>query len=148
MDSEVKEIRINQWKNIIIQACNSGMSKTAWCRENNVKPRQFFYWQRVIRWQELKVANKCADKSISTSIVPQNGTAEPMLDDGNAFVELPLPCDGSITEHRNQDTDGTGSLRTECLKPDAMIQIRGCQIFIGEGTSERTLQTVLKVFNV
>ena len=44
--------------------------------------------------------------------------------------------------------DRSASVRTECLKPDAMIQIRGCQIFIGEGTSERTLQTVLRAFDV
>lgn len=70
------------------------------------------------------------------------------MDNRDAFVELPLTCDESAAEHREPDFNDTGSVRTEFLKPDAMIQIRGCQIFIGESTSERTLQTVLRAFNV
>jgi hypothetical protein len=148
MDAEVREIRLNQWKSIIMQACKSGMSKTAWCQENNVKLRQFFYWQGVIRRHEINAAKKCSDRSASTSIVPQSESNQPDTGNRDAFVELPLTCDEPVAEHREPDSNDTGSVRTECLKPDAMIQIRGCQIFIGEGTSERTLQTVIRAFNV
>jgi len=102
----------------------------------------------VIRRHEINAAKKCSDRSAPTSIVPQSESNQPDMDNRDAFVELPLTCDESATEHREPDSNDTGSVRTECLKPDAMIQIRGCQIFIGEGTSERTLQTVLRAFNV
>ena len=47
MDQEVNIIRIENWKRLILEANNSGLSKTEWCRQNNISSKTFFYWQSV-----------------------------------------------------------------------------------------------------
>lgn len=37
MDKDVRAVRINYWKKIIVQACSSGVSKSEWCREMPMK---------------------------------------------------------------------------------------------------------------
>ena len=49
MDTHTHDIRMSQWTSII-QKCNtSGMTKKQWCQDNNIKEKQFYYWQRRIR---------------------------------------------------------------------------------------------------
>lgn len=52
MDKITHEMRLNQWKQLIQECNNSGLSKHAWCKQNGVNEKQFYYWQRKIR-QEL-----------------------------------------------------------------------------------------------
>ena len=42
MDQEVNIIRIENWKRLILEANNSGLSKTEWCRQNNISSKTFF----------------------------------------------------------------------------------------------------------
>lgn len=43
------EFRLRQWTKII-QACqSSGMTVVAWCSENNVKTKSYYYWLRKLR---------------------------------------------------------------------------------------------------
>jgi putative transposase len=39
----------SKWTPIITECKNSGMTVRAWCRENDVNEKQFYYWQRRIR---------------------------------------------------------------------------------------------------
>ena len=39
MDQEVNIIRIENWKRLILEANNSGLSKTEWCRQNNISSK-------------------------------------------------------------------------------------------------------------
>ncbi len=38
-----------KWAEIIREANNSGLTKTEWCRQNDIRIRQFYYWQKVVR---------------------------------------------------------------------------------------------------
>ena len=49
MDKSAYEVRVGQWASIIKNQASSNMSKSAWCRENGINVRQFFYWQRRLR---------------------------------------------------------------------------------------------------
>lgn len=49
MDKITHEMRLMQWTPIIRECRNSGMAVKAWCLENNVNEKQFYYWQRRIR---------------------------------------------------------------------------------------------------
>ena len=49
MDESAKKVRKSQWMNIIQQWSASGLTKTEWCRRNNISPKSFFYWQRQLR---------------------------------------------------------------------------------------------------
>ena len=49
MDKITHQVRCEQWTSIINECLASGMNKTAWCRENGISEKQFFYWQRILR---------------------------------------------------------------------------------------------------
>ena len=63
------EFRLRQWTQIV-QACqSSGMTVVAWCRQNNVKIKSYYYWLRRLR------TLACESRSVPTqseqqSIVP------------------------------------------------------------------------------
>lgn len=49
MDKITHNIRREQWTKIINQCLASGMNKTAWCKQNGISDKSFFYWQRKLR---------------------------------------------------------------------------------------------------
>lgn len=49
MDKPTHEMRLAQWTAIIRECRNSGKSNRAWCKENSINEKQFYYWQRRIR---------------------------------------------------------------------------------------------------
>ena len=49
MDKSAHQIRCEQWTQIINECLSSGMSKTAWCKANDISDKAFFYWQRILR---------------------------------------------------------------------------------------------------
>ena len=49
MDKITHQARVEQWTNIINECLASGMTKTAWCKQNGISDKAFFYWQRIIR---------------------------------------------------------------------------------------------------
>ena len=53
MDKITHQVRCEQWTSIINECLASGMNKTAWCRENGISEKQFFYWQRILRKLDL-----------------------------------------------------------------------------------------------
>ncbi|MBP3818515.1 MAG: hypothetical protein J6H31_09415 [Butyrivibrio sp.] len=148
MDKDVRAVRMSHWKDIIVKACSSGVSKSEWCRENNVNLRQFFYWQGVIRKQELQSINGIIDESGSVPMIsPRSASHQPVLCEESSFVELPIP---SVEANKSGEPTAakTSSTRSNCLNPEIMIQTKGYQLFVGDNVSERTLRTVLKAINV
>lgn len=53
MDKITHKVRCEQWTNIIKECLASGMNKTAWCREQGISDKSFFYWQRRLREEAL-----------------------------------------------------------------------------------------------
>ncbi|MFN2939120.1 IS66 family insertion sequence element accessory protein TnpA [Lachnospiraceae bacterium YH-ros2226] len=49
MDKITSDVRHKQWLDII-HACNaSGLTRTAWCEQNGINIKTFYYWQRQLR---------------------------------------------------------------------------------------------------
>ena len=44
-----REYRISQWFPIIKACRESGMSVRAWCKQNDVDEKRFYYWQNILR---------------------------------------------------------------------------------------------------
>ena len=42
MDQEVNIIRTENWKRLIMEANRSGLSKSEWCRQNDINVKTFF----------------------------------------------------------------------------------------------------------
>ncbi len=44
-----RQIRLTHWAQIMHERKESGRSIRVWCRENNIKEKTFYYWQRRLR---------------------------------------------------------------------------------------------------
>lgn len=60
---------ISKWAPIICTCHTSGMTVKAWCQENNVNNKPFFYWQRRVR-NEICVSSENSDHGKPISFVP------------------------------------------------------------------------------
>lgn len=49
-----------QWKKLIKEQNESGLSIREWCRQNNLSHGKFYYWQRIIREEALIKAGTLA----------------------------------------------------------------------------------------
>ncbi len=47
-------LRLEQWKKIISECQNSGMSVHAWCVQNGFKEQSYYYYLKKIREQAIK----------------------------------------------------------------------------------------------
>jgi putative transposase len=48
------DLKAQKWTEIVVNCNESGMSKTAWCRENNVSIKSFFYRQHKLRMKMIE----------------------------------------------------------------------------------------------
>ena len=44
-----RQVRLTHWAQIMHERKESGRSIRVWCRENNIKEKTFYYWQRRLR---------------------------------------------------------------------------------------------------
>ncbi len=51
------QVRVNEWRQIISDCRRSGQTIRDWCKENTIKPSQYYYWLRVIRNESLALMN-------------------------------------------------------------------------------------------
>lgn len=132
MDQEVNIIRIENWKRLILEANNSGLSKTEWCRQNNISSKTFFYWQRKVRLME-------AQKALSSSELPSVSTGQKaaispdFVDMTHLYKETTAP-----TENVPSGNSQSG------FAPQLMLLADQYRILIGEDVREQTLSTVLR----
>ena len=52
MEKITHQMRLQQWSKIISECLASGQNKTAWCRQNGISDKKFFYWQKILRREE------------------------------------------------------------------------------------------------
>lgn len=72
---EVKrQYRLNQWIEIIRQCRGSGQTVAAWCGENNINPKRYYYWLRRVRMAACEALPIRASEQ-EASIVPVTLTA-------------------------------------------------------------------------
>ena len=132
MDQEVNIIRIENWKRLILEANNSGLSKTEWCRQNNISSKTFFYWQRKVRLME-------AQKALSSSELPSVSTGQKaaispdFVDMTHLYKETTAPTE-SVPSGNSQSG----------FAPQLMLLADQYRILIGEDVREQTLSTVLR----
>ena len=64
------EYRTHQWMSIVKECHDSRMSVRAWCKEQGVNEKSFYYWQQKFR----KAACSELEKNQETGIAPINWT--------------------------------------------------------------------------
>ena len=93
MDRITHQVRAEHWTKIMNECINSGMSKTAWCRENGISEKQFFYWQRILRREAFESSQ---DPSLPATVGPHQELA-PAPQRRVAFTEIKLPASSQNT---------------------------------------------------
>ena len=132
MDQEVNIIRIENWKRLILEANNSGLSKTEWCRQNNISSKTFFYWQRKIRLMK-------AQKALSSSELPSVSTGQKTAISSD-FVDMT-----HLYKETTAPTESVPSGNSQSgFAPQLMLLADQYRILIGEDVREQTLSTVLR----
>lgn len=63
-----RQYRLNQWIEIVRQCRSSGQTVSAWCAENNINPKRYYYWLRCVRMAACELLPTSASKE--SSIVP------------------------------------------------------------------------------
>lgn len=63
MDKITHEMRLTQWTSIVHECRSSGISVRAWCIQNNVNEKQFYYWQRRVRGEVFNSIKKIESQS-------------------------------------------------------------------------------------
>lgn len=126
MEKITHQMRLQQWSKIISECLASGLNKTAWCRQNGISDKQFFYWQKILRREAYALAENSHDGALipttaQTSSVP--------------FVELKM--DQSASDM---------SVYTE-FKPEAVIQINGMIVGFTNAASSELIRAVGGMLN-
>lgn len=88
MDKITHKVRREQWLGIINECLSSGMSKTAWCKQNGISDKSFFYWQRKLRLEAADPEQLPAVPTVGT--LPQT------------FIEV-RPAPGRKEQHFHPD---------------------------------------------
>ncbi len=83
MDKRVADLRRQKWEQLIREANNSGMPKSAWCEQNNISRRKFYYWQKVIRDELLE--QREPEKTLSPTTLESPVSSQP------DFFEIEIP---------------------------------------------------------
>ncbi len=128
MDQEVNTIRIENWKKLILEANSCGLPKTEWCKQNGIRTKTFYYWQRKIRRME-------AGKILSPSEFPElpTGSTPAFVDMTHLYRERSVPSN-RIPEDQPQPA----------FSPQLMLLAGQYRILVGETVGEQTLVTVLR----
>lgn len=121
MDKSAHQMRCEYWTKIINEWAASGMKKTAWCKENNISHKAFFYWQRILRNEAY----------IETSLATKADTAQSQLP--VAFVELK-----PTTFEKTSDS---------VFKPDVLLRTNEFVLEISNSASPELLCHLGGLFN-
>lgn len=158
MDRKSYTIRMESWAKIIMEANNSGMTKTKWCQLHDIRPRQFHYWQKRIRdylqehpeaslpgWRTPDPVCKNADEQqafYEVSVVPETAPAPVCnttctTDSSHPVTPISRPLSSPLSSSTINTCPST--------HPPLMLQYNQFQLFIGDGVSESTLSSVIRV---
>lgn len=109
--SETKaEFRLRQWTKIIQECQASNLTVTAWCNQNNIGIKSYYYWLRKIR---LKA---CQSTELRTPAIKQE--IAPLQLNPQPYISSDYPA--------------------------VTIHLGSASIDIAEGTSQATIEAVLR----
>lgn len=109
--SETKaEFRLRQWTKIIQDCQASNLTVTAWCSQNNINIKSYYYWLRKVRLKACQ-STEFQNSAVKQEIVPLQFNPQPF---------------------------------SKSAYPAATIHIGSASIDIAEGTSQATIEAILR----
>lgn len=70
MDGNAVEVRGRQWLERIMACNQSGQTRSAWCEENGVSLKSYYYWQNKLRWKMTAAMGAKAEEMPQADFVP------------------------------------------------------------------------------
>lgn len=134
MEGTIKLRRLREWAKLVLEAENSG-NKTVWCQQNGIRYRKYLYWQKHVRDYLIEHGDHSLDDIAPALPAGPQGSHD--------LVDITARINGAAEAINSSFTQNSDSGSASC--PEVMIQVNGCQIYVGSSVSEQTLQTVLKV---
>ena len=131
MDHATTEIRTEQWRQIVLEANGSSLTKKEFCRQNGIKEKQFYYWQRKIRRQESSRLR------LEATLAPVESTSVVSSCSSSSFVTVNLS--------EPEDTSSLPLSLSSTFHPELMIQMNGVNLYVVSNVHEETLQSVIRV---
>lgn len=134
-----RSLRIEKWRQIILEANNSDIPKIQYIREHNLSENSFYYWQRFFRREA--VANGAA---LSAAPQPAHNAVQPVEPGlpGSPFIEVTAPP---------APAPSTASCQGQCSDPDPewamMLRHGDYSLYIDNSVSEKCLKTVLRAIS-
>ena len=133
MDESIKAVRREKWRKVVMSQKASGLTITEWCEQNGMRTRQFHYWQKVLRDNdllEMKTTDNSSDISVPACTGPKNDSLQ-------VFAEVSLP------HHSDQDA-GISTASFYDQDSGIMIRYQDLQIRIADTFNEGALSRVLQ----
>ncbi len=111
-----------EWRNLIIECLQSGQSKTEWCKVRGISTRQFYYWQKIIREEELALIDQNNLPNMFPAVTATNSTDLA----GSDFYEIPAEVSDQIISAPTIPNSGSVkpmyiSIFDTCLKKCLLI---------------------------
>jgi putative transposase len=128
MDSSTHEVRAANWKAVVTQ-CQSrpkGQTIAEWCKQNDIKPNTYYYWQRQVRKQFYQ--------EMTSALPPVPGSEEVSV----TFAEVPIRPSGDQCAAEN-------SFRGFC--PDAVICKGNLMVGLTNHVSDHILDRIMERIN-
>ena len=88
------QVRLSHWAGIMRERKDSGQSIRSWCRENGLKEKTFYYWQRRLR--KAACEQFAEPKAASETSLAPIGFAEVRLHE-SAGISRPSPTPPAIS---------------------------------------------------
>lgn len=136
MDKDTQRIRAERWREIILAAANSGLTKKEWCRQNGVSLDSLYYWQHKLREQDAETLKDQSGQDVPQVPVVSSHTA---VSANPAFVDVTQQAAGQLNSF-----EGSPQPAQRAFIPELVLQDGKFQLLIGSTTTKRTLSMVLK----
>lgn len=129
MDKEVYEVRLANWKQLILQCQNrpDGMTQKDWMEQHEIPQSQFYYWLRKIRKEALAEMAVADSKESSLAVTEVSRLASPV-----AFTEIDLT---KVQEYQESGQQNSAA---------AVIRFGKLSIELSNTADERLISGILK----
>lgn len=125
MDKDTHQIRLQRWTQIIQECSNSTLTKNAWCLQNDIPIKTYYYWQRKVR-QHLA----------ESALLPAEANSP-------AFVELKEPVLPKVEHDQTPDCQNP----IPPITPAAVIQKNGFTVILSNSASQSFIRMLLGALN-
>lgn len=129
MDKEVYEVRLANWKQLILQCQNrpDGMTQKDWMEQHEIPESQFYYWLRKIRKEALTEMAVTDSKERSLVVAEGSSPASSV-----AFAEIDLR---KVQEYQESGQPNSAA---------AVIRIGKLSIELSNTANERLISGILR----